>query len=161
VIRKQFQALQLLGCETDLLLLVRFPAPADDLITESAGRRIGGDDAIRDRLKGALCGYYYRKRRSGRAGEESAADLPGSGPGGKNSRAVMLHAIIGKEGPVKQLELISGHPLLVPAALDSVRQWIYQPTLLEGKPVEVDTEIVKTTSGAIEKANFYGGISGP
>jgi protein TonB len=37
--------------------------------------------------------------------------------------------------------MASGHPLLVQAALDAVKQWVYQPTLLEGKPVEVDTEI--------------------
>lgn len=54
---------------------------------------------------------------------------------------VKLHAILGKDGTVQQLEVISGHPLLVQAALDAVRQWTYQPTLLEGKPVEVDTEI--------------------
>jgi TonB family protein len=54
---------------------------------------------------------------------------------------VKLHAIIGEDGSVSQLELISGHPLLVQAALDAVKEWVYQPTLLEGKPVEVDTEI--------------------
>jgi protein TonB len=54
---------------------------------------------------------------------------------------VKLHAILGKDGSVQQLQVLSGHPLLVQAALDAVRQWIYQPTLLEGKPVEVDTEI--------------------
>jgi len=52
-----------------------------------------------------------------------------------------LHAILDKDGSVQQLQVISGHPLLVQAALDAVGQWIYQPTLLEGKPVEVDTEI--------------------
>jgi protein TonB len=52
-----------------------------------------------------------------------------------------LHAIIGKDGSVQQLNLESGHPLLVQAALDAVRQWRYQPTLLNGEPVEVDTTI--------------------
>jgi TonB family protein len=54
---------------------------------------------------------------------------------------VRLHAIIGKDGAIMQLELVSGHPLLVQAALDAVRQWVYEPTLLEGRPVEVDTGI--------------------
>jgi protein TonB len=54
---------------------------------------------------------------------------------------VKLHAILGKDGTVQQLQVVSGHPLLVEAALDAVRQWVYQPTLLEGRPVEVDTEI--------------------
>jgi|SRR5579863_260050 len=57
------------------------------------------------------------------------------------SGTVKLHAIIGKDGTVQRLEVQSGHPLLVQAAQDAVRQWRYQPTLLNGEPVEVDTEI--------------------
>lgn len=57
------------------------------------------------------------------------------------SGTVRLHAIIGKDGTVQQLEVISGHPLLQQAALDAVRQWRYQPTLLNGEPVDVDTTI--------------------
>jgi len=54
---------------------------------------------------------------------------------------VRLHAIIAKDGSILQLEVISGHPLLIQAALDAVRQWKYEPTLLNGQPVEVDTTI--------------------
>jgi protein TonB len=57
------------------------------------------------------------------------------------SGSVLLHAIIEKDGSVIQLEVISGHPLLVQAALDAVRQWRYQPTLLNGEPVQVDTTV--------------------
>jgi periplasmic protein TonB len=57
------------------------------------------------------------------------------------SGTVRLHAIIGKNGQVEQLEVMSGHPLLVQAALDAVKQWRYQPTQLNGEPVEVDTTI--------------------
>jgi protein TonB len=57
------------------------------------------------------------------------------------SGTVRLHAIIGKDGSVQQLEVISGHPLLVQSALDAVRQWRYRPTLLNSEPVEVDTTI--------------------
>jgi protein TonB len=57
------------------------------------------------------------------------------------SGTVKLHAIIGKGGAVEQLQVVSGHPLLVQSALDAVKQWRYQPTLLNGEPVEVDTEI--------------------
>jgi len=57
------------------------------------------------------------------------------------SGTVRLHAIIAKNGSVEQLTVESGHPLLVQAALDAVKQWRYQPTLLNGEPVEVDTEI--------------------
>jgi protein TonB len=62
---------------------------------------------------------------------------------------VVLHAIISKDGRVEQLSVISGHPLLIQAALDAVRQWRYQPTLLNNEPVEVDTTITVTfTMGA-------------
>jgi periplasmic protein TonB len=57
------------------------------------------------------------------------------------SGTVRLHAIISKDGTIQQLEVMSGHPLLQQAALDAVRQWRYQPTLLNGEPVEVDTTI--------------------
>jgi len=57
------------------------------------------------------------------------------------SGTVRLHAIISKDGSIQQLEVISGHPLLQQNALDAVRQWRYQPTLLNGEPVEVDTTI--------------------
>jgi TonB family protein len=55
--------------------------------------------------------------------------------------AVSLSAIIGKDGAIQHLEVISGHPLLIPSALEAVRQWVYQPTLLNGEPVEVVTQI--------------------
>jgi protein TonB len=57
------------------------------------------------------------------------------------SGTVRLHAIIGKDGTIQSLEVMSGHPLLQQAALDAVRQWRYQPTLLNGDPVDVDTTI--------------------
>src|ERR1700739_872760 len=57
------------------------------------------------------------------------------------SGTVRLHALISKTGQVEQLEVISGHPLLVRAAMDAVQQWRYKPTLLNGEPVEVDTTI--------------------
>lgn len=57
------------------------------------------------------------------------------------SGTVRLHAIISKSGSVESLEVLSGHPLLVRAAMDAVQQWRYKPTLLNGEPVEVDTTI--------------------
>jgi protein TonB len=55
--------------------------------------------------------------------------------------AVVLHAIISRDGRITALDVVSGHPLLVKAALDAVQQWRYHPTLLNGEPVEVDTTI--------------------
>ena len=57
---------------------------------------------------------------------------------------VVLHAIIDKEGRVSQLEVVSGHPLLVQSAIEAVKQWRYKPTQLNGDPVEVDTTIQVT-----------------
>ncbi len=54
---------------------------------------------------------------------------------------VRLQAIIDKDGSIVQLEVVSGHPLLVQSAMDAVRQWRYQPTLLNGEPVQVVTTI--------------------
>jgi periplasmic protein TonB len=50
---------------------------------------------------------------------------------------VVLDCVIDKQGNVTQMRLISGHPLLVGAAMQAVRQWKYQPTLLNGTPVAV------------------------
>jgi protein TonB len=57
------------------------------------------------------------------------------------SGVVHLAAIIGKEGTVIDLKVISGHPLLIPSALEAVQQWVYQKTLLNGEPVEISTQI--------------------
>jgi TonB family protein len=59
----------------------------------------------------------------------------------KISGAVTLHVVISREGSVQEMEVVSGHPILVQSALDAVRQWKYQPTQLNGEPVEVDTTI--------------------
>jgi TonB family protein len=54
---------------------------------------------------------------------------------------VRFAAVIGTDGHVQDLQVISGHPLLIRVAQEAVRQWVYRPTLLNGKPVEVSTEI--------------------
>ena len=54
---------------------------------------------------------------------------------------VRFTAIIGKDGTIQNLQLVTGHPLLVAAAQDAVKQWVYKPTLLNGEAVEVVTQI--------------------
>jgi protein TonB len=54
---------------------------------------------------------------------------------------VILEAIIGKDGAVSEVHVLSGHPLLQQAAVDAVSQWKYKPTLLNGEPVEVQTTV--------------------
>jgi len=55
--------------------------------------------------------------------------------------AVVLSALIGKDGTIQELRLVSGHPMLAPAAMEAVKQWQYAPTLLNGEPVEVSTQV--------------------
>jgi protein TonB len=54
---------------------------------------------------------------------------------------VVLEAEISKEGSIDNLKVITGHPLLIQAAIDAVKQWRYKPTLLNGEPVAVVTTI--------------------
>jgi protein TonB len=54
---------------------------------------------------------------------------------------VVLSAIISTNGAIENLQLVSGHPMLVPAALTAVKQWRYKPYLLNGQPTEVETTI--------------------
>jgi TonB family protein len=70
--------------------------------------------------------------------------LPVYPPEAKMARiqgVVKLSATIAKDGTIQNLEVIEGHPLLIQAALDAVKQWVYKPTLLNGQPAEVVTEI--------------------
>jgi TonB family protein len=70
--------------------------------------------------------------------------VPKYPPEAKEARiqgVVRLTALIGKDGRVQTLELVSGHPLLVPSTIEAVKQWVYKPTLLNGNPVEVITQI--------------------
>jgi len=60
------------------------------------------------------------------------------------SGAVRLTGVIGVDGHIRDLAVVSGNPLLTPAAVEAVRQWLYQPTRLNGEPIEVITEIVVT-----------------
>ncbi|HLX83041.1 MAG TPA: energy transducer TonB [Terriglobales bacterium] len=56
--------------------------------------------------------------------------------------SVVLQAEISKDGTIQNLQLISGHPMLAPAAIEAVKQWRYKPYLLNGEPVAVDTQVV-------------------
>jgi protein TonB len=53
------------------------------------------------------------------------------------SGVVHLMGTIGKDGTIRNLQLVDGHPMLARAALQAVEQWVYEPTLLNGEPVEV------------------------
>jgi len=55
--------------------------------------------------------------------------------------SVVLEAVISKTGTIENLQLLSGHPMLVPAAIEAVRQWRYKPYVLNGDAIEVETQI--------------------
>jgi protein TonB len=70
-------------------------------------------------------------------------------PLAKNARiqgSVVLVAVISKAGTIDNLHALSGHPMLVPAALAAVSQWRYRPYILNSEPIEVETQIT---------VNFY------
>lgn len=54
---------------------------------------------------------------------------------------VVIQATIDRDGTIQHLQVISGHPMLVPAAMDAVKQWRYRPYLLNHEPVDVETQI--------------------
>jgi protein TonB len=54
---------------------------------------------------------------------------------------VVLQAVINKQGMIENLRVLSGHPMLVQAAMDAVCQWRYRPYILNNEPVEVETQI--------------------
>jgi periplasmic protein TonB len=85
--------------------------------------RIAGDVVERQRLRDVQPVYPDLAKQAGVQG------------------AVRLNIVIDKQGHVSNISVISGHPLLIPAALDAVKQWEYNPTLLNGQPVEVATEV--------------------
>jgi len=55
--------------------------------------------------------------------------------------SVVLAAVISKAGTIDNLQVLSGHPMLVPAAIDAVKQWRYRPYILNNEPIEVQTQI--------------------
>ena len=66
---------------------------------------------------------------------------PSLARGARIQGPVVLAAVISKAGTIENLQVLSGHPMLVPAAIDAVRQWRYRPYILNSEPVEVETQI--------------------
>jgi len=59
---------------------------------------------------------------------------------------VLLTAVSDKDGNIQNLQVVSGHPMLAPAAIEAVKQWRYKPFLLNGQPLEVETTVTVTFS---------------
>jgi TonB family protein len=71
--------------------------------------------------------------------QEIDATYPALALQAKVEGLVVMKVFISKSGEVENVDLISGHPLLAPPAIDAVKQWKYQPYLLNGEPVEVES----------------------
>ena len=78
---------------------------------------------------------------SGFVREKVAPKYPDSARKADIQGGVFLQATISKRGDVEKLQVISGHPLLVPAAIDAVKDWKYNPYLVNGEPVDVQTQV--------------------
>ena len=99
------------------------------------GNRPSGGSELSGRVRisqGVAQGLLVRKVQPGYPPVARQARIQGT---------VVLKAVINKTGDVESLELISGHPMLVPAAEEAVKQWKYRPYLLNGIAVEVETQI--------------------
>jgi protein TonB len=59
----------------------------------------------------------------------------------RTSGTVELIGVLGTDGRIHELHVVSGHPLLIQAAIDAVKQWVFAPTILNGQPVEVQAPI--------------------
>jgi TonB family protein len=79
--------------------------------------------------------------QSSRALEKVQPNYPALARQAKVQGTVNLTVILTEEGTVRTVEVIAGHPLLIPAAVEAVKQWRYRPTLLNGSPVEVQTTV--------------------
>ncbi len=123
----------------DVALLIQMPG--------SAGMDVGGSGSIA--ATAAMPPPADGTKRITIGGNVQQAKLvsqprPAYPPLAKQARisgVVHLSAVIGKEGNVINLAVISGHPLLIPPSLEAVQKWVYQKTLLNGEPVEVMTQI--------------------
>jgi len=71
---------------------------------------------------------------------EYPADAMAAGVQGK----VVLRVVVDRKGAVSHVAVVSGHPLLIPAAIEAVKQWRYTPFLVKQTPVEVETTVEVT-----------------
>lgn len=104
------------------LLKIAPPAPkpvAAEPVKPDAPHPVGGDVQAAKLIKKVIPVYPVLARQA------------------RISGTVRLAGVIAKDGTIEQLQVVSGHPLLVKSAVDAVRQWVYKPTLLNGVAVEV------------------------
>jgi len=109
--------------------------PVDSNKTEPSGTSASAGTDVPKRVKvsaGVTTGLLIRKIQPVYPHEAKLNHIQGS---------VVMRAIIGKDGRIKDLTPISGPKELIPPSIGAVQQWVYKPYLLLGEPVEVDTQI--------------------
>ena len=79
--------------------------------------------------------------RRGTGSQESCRRIRPLARSARIQGQVVLQAVISKQGSIENLRVVAGHPMLVPAAIEAVRQWRYRPYILNNEPVEVETQI--------------------
>jgi TonB family protein len=138
-------------------LLIRERADLDDTSSDYQRDIAVADDWVRKALetkKHLAVGAAQRPAQSapdriivtpGSAAERKIRDVqpvyPQLALEAQISGTVRLAIIVGKDGRIIDIKLVSGHPLLIPAAFEAAKQWEYRPMLLNGNPVEFATEI--------------------
>jgi hypothetical protein len=105
------------------------------VISYAQGAANEGGKALSQRVRGDA------KAMAQKLVESVPPRLPSSAPGAGQIGLVRLRVIVAKDGRVKELEVMSGHPYFVHPVLEAVRQWRYRETLVNGTPVEVETEV--------------------
>ena len=118
------------------VLLVRRPSPVERAPTDRLPRVVPTEPPpISKRIR--VGGAVQKERLIKQVQPEYPALARQAGIQG----SVELSVILTHEGAVQAVEVLSGHPLLIPAAIEAVKQWRYRPTLLNGVPVEVETQV--------------------
>jgi TonB family protein len=107
------------------------PAGEQGAIFANSPADADGDGVVRA-SQGVMSGLLVTKVRP---------EYPPDAKGQRIQGTVVMRVKIDKAGDVSNIQLVSGHPLLAPAAIDAVKQWKYKPYLLKGTPVEIDTQV--------------------
>jgi len=116
-------ALGLITCASALALHLNVPLPAHAMMSNANPVHVSPGVIAGNRISGEIPHY---------PAEAKAKHIQGD---------VILKAVISKKGSIKDLHAISGPPILRTSAIKAVRTWHYRPYLLNGEPVEVETEI--------------------
>lgn len=110
---------QILGREIPPPIDKAPPRPAPAAQPDAAPTRVGGDVLAARLIKKVIPPYPALARQA------------------RVSGTVHLEGVVAKDGTIRNLQVLSGPPLLIKAAVEAVSQWIYRPTMLNGSPVEV------------------------